>query len=121
MSIAAMKLALDALEANQPVNYCMNNNGEKFAMMQEDPFKFERNTKVITALRQAIEQSEQAQPMITKNEKGLTLHVGWDDLPAGTKLYADLSVEPLPDEETSELANDPIAYLQSIWNLREKP
>jgi hypothetical protein len=60
MSITAMKQALEALEANQPVNYCMNNNGEKFPMMQEDPFRFERNTKTITALREAIAKAEEA-------------------------------------------------------------
>lgn len=49
-----MQQALDALEANQPVNYCMNNNGEKFPMMQEDPFRFERNSKAITALRERL-------------------------------------------------------------------
>ena len=50
----ALKLALEALEANQPVNYCMNNSGEKFPMMQEDLFRFERNTKAITAIREAL-------------------------------------------------------------------
>ena len=50
----ALKMALEALEANQPVNYCMNNNGEKFPMMQEDPFRFERNTKAITAIKAAL-------------------------------------------------------------------
>ena len=59
--IEAMKLALEALEANQPVNYCMNNNGEKFPMMQEDPFRFERNTKAITALEEVLAQPEQEQ------------------------------------------------------------
>ena len=54
MSKEVMQQALEALEANQPVNYCMNNNGEKFPMMQEDPFKFERNSKAITALREAL-------------------------------------------------------------------
>jgi len=52
--IEALKLALEALEANQPVNYCMNNNGERFPMMQEDPFRFERNTKAITAIKEAL-------------------------------------------------------------------
>ena len=41
----ALKLALEALEANQPVNYCMNSNGERFPMMHEDPFRLDRNTK----------------------------------------------------------------------------
>jgi len=26
-------------------------------------------------------------PVATKNEKGITLHVGWDDLPDGTQIY----------------------------------
>ena len=55
----ALKLALEALEANQPVNYCMNSNGERFPMMHEDPFRFERNTKAITAIKEALAQPEQ--------------------------------------------------------------
>ena len=55
----ALKLALEALKANQPVNYCMNNNGEKFPMMQEDPLKFDRNSKVIAAIKEALAQPEQ--------------------------------------------------------------
>ena len=55
----ALKLALEALEANQPVNYCVNNNGERFPMMQEDPFRFERNTKAITAIKEALAKPEQ--------------------------------------------------------------
>ena len=56
--IEAMKQALEALEANQPVNYCMNNNGENFPMFKSDPLRQERNEKAITSLRQAIEQVE---------------------------------------------------------------
>ena len=55
----ALKLALEALEANQPVNYCMNSNGERFPMMHEDPFRFDRNTKAITAIKEALAQPEQ--------------------------------------------------------------
>ena len=55
----ALKLALEALEANQPVNYCMNNNGERFPMMHEDPFKFERNSKAITAIKAALEAKDE--------------------------------------------------------------
>jgi hypothetical protein len=58
MSIEAMKQALEALEKSQPVNYCENSYGEKSYLMVDDPFKFERNDKAITALRQAIEQTE---------------------------------------------------------------
>jgi hypothetical protein len=49
----ALKLALEALEANQPVNYCLNSKGEKFPMLSKDPFKFERNAEAITAIKQA--------------------------------------------------------------------
>ena len=56
MTKEALKLALEALEANQPVNYCMNSNGERFPMMHEDPFRFERNTKAITAIKEALAQ-----------------------------------------------------------------
>jgi ssDNA-binding Zn-finger/Zn-ribbon topoisomerase 1 len=55
----AMKLALDALEANQPINYCMNNNGEKFPMFSNDPLRQERNEKAITALKERLAQPEQ--------------------------------------------------------------
>jgi hypothetical protein len=57
----ALKLALEALEANQPVNYCMNSNGERFPMMHEDPFRFDRNTKAIAAIKEALAQPEQRQ------------------------------------------------------------
>ena len=53
-----LKLALIALEANQPSNYCMNNNGERFPMMQEDPFRFDRNTKAINAIKQFLNTKE---------------------------------------------------------------
>jgi len=62
MSIEAMKQALEALEANQPVNYCMNNNGEKFPMFNSAPLRQERNEKAIASLRQAIEQATTPQP-----------------------------------------------------------
>jgi hypothetical protein len=58
----ALKLALEALEANQPVNYCMNNNGERFPMMHEDPFRFERNTKAIIAIKEALAQQNEFNP-----------------------------------------------------------
>jgi hypothetical protein len=48
----ALDLALAALEANQPVNYCLNSKGEKFPMLPEDPFKFERNAEAIIAIKQ---------------------------------------------------------------------
>ena len=51
--------------------------------------------------------AQQQEPVITKNEKGLTLHVGWDDLPAGTKLYTSPPASKpwvgLTDEEMRDL------------------
>jgi hypothetical protein len=57
----AMKLALEALQANQPVNYCVNNNGEKFQVFSNDPLRQERNEKAITALKEALAQPEQTE------------------------------------------------------------
>lgn len=31
--------------------------------------------------------AQEQEPVVTKNKSGITLHVGWDDLPVGTKLY----------------------------------
>jgi hypothetical protein len=64
----ALKLALEALQANQPANYCMNSNGERFPMMQEDPFRFERNTKAITAIKEALAQPEQKPAQVSPLE-----------------------------------------------------
>jgi hypothetical protein len=33
-------------------------------------------------------QEAKDEPVATKNNDGVTLHLGWDDLPVGTKLYA---------------------------------
>jgi hypothetical protein len=51
----AAEQALVALEASQPVNYCVNNNGEKFPIFTNDPYAVERNAKTIDALRAALE------------------------------------------------------------------
>tara|TARA_R110000868_G_scaffold253580_1_gene510192 strand:+ start:500 stop:778 length:279 start_codon:yes stop_codon:yes gene_type:complete len=86
----ALKLALEALEANQPVNYCMNSNGEKFPMMHEDPLRFERNTKAITAIKEALAQPErlkaeehsvlrQAIWDTAEARHPTTAHMGWAD------------------------------------------
>jgi hypothetical protein len=45
----------------------------------------------IEALEQELETIKESltvqEPVVTKTEKGIVLHVGWGDLPAGTKLY----------------------------------
>jgi hypothetical protein len=43
-------------------------------------------TDAIEALRAALEQEEQ-EPVAIKDDDGLTLKAGWDDLPVGTPLY----------------------------------
>jgi hypothetical protein len=37
----------------------MNSNGERFPMMHEDPFRFDRNTKAIAAIKEALAQPVQ--------------------------------------------------------------
>jgi hypothetical protein len=54
--------------------------------------------RALAALAHLVQPEQE--PVVTKGEKGLTLHVGWDDLPAGTKLYASPPPrQPLTDEE----------------------
>jgi hypothetical protein len=42
-------------------------------------------TMTIERMKRALEAKDE--PVATKNNDGITLHVGWDDLPVGTKLY----------------------------------
>jgi hypothetical protein len=55
----ALKMAREALEANQPVNYCLNSRGEKSPILSGDPLRFERNAEAITACQAALAQPEQ--------------------------------------------------------------
>jgi hypothetical protein len=70
----ALRLALEALEANQPVNYCLNGNGERFSMMKEDPFKFEHNAKAITAIKATLEAPQRTWVGPTDDDKVLIKH-----------------------------------------------
>ena len=65
----------------------------------------QRDYDLLLADYEKLAQPEQ-KPVVTKNEKGLTLHVGWDDLPAGTKLYTlpQRTWVGLTDEERLEAA-----------------
>jgi len=67
----AMEMALEALGNNQPVNYCQNNNGERFPMFKEDPFRFDCNSKAIEALRQAlnVDAIDTSSTYVDKNKK----------------------------------------------------
>ena len=126
----ALKLALEALEANQPVNYCMNNNGEKFPMMQEDPFRFERNTKAITAIKEALAQPEQeyhavnavhkgqqcyvkAQPEQPKVRTGNCLRVGVC-ASEGHKIQPQRTWVGLTDEEIADLWSAQIFHINDL-------
>ncbi len=40
-----------------------------------------------TTMDRIYEEIEKDEPVATKNNDGVTLHLGWDDLPVGTKLY----------------------------------
>jgi len=52
----------------------------------------------------AEQPAQQQEPIVTKNKSGLTLHVGWDDLPVGTKLYTSHHPrKPLTDEEITKV------------------
>lgn len=44
----------------------------------------------IAALKTALAEQSQQEPVATKTDGGITLHVGWDDVPVGAKLYAAL-------------------------------
>jgi len=63
--IDLIKQALEALEANQPINYCVNNNGEKFPMFSNDPLRQERNEKAIAALKERLAQPAQQKKVWT--------------------------------------------------------
>lgn len=62
----ALKLALEALETSM--------------------YPQQKQLQAITAIKAALEAKDE--PVATKNNDGVTLHLGWDDLPVGTKLYA---------------------------------
>lgn len=75
-------------------------------------------------------QPARQEPLVTKTEKGIVLHVGWDDLPVGAKLYT--SPQPaqrtwvgLTDEEILEVLciwpdhdDDPDDYMEDIREAR---
>ena len=66
----------------------------------------QRDYDLLLADYEKLAQPEQ-KPVVTKNEKGLTLHVGWDDLPAGTRLYTSPPQrQPLTDDEIVNLRNE---------------
>jgi len=82
----ALRLALEALELAHP----------RFGIATE------KHKQAITAIKAALEAKDE--PVATKNNDGVTLHLGWDDLPVGTKLYATSPQrKPLTDEEIEKM------------------
>jgi len=55
-----LKIALEALEANQPVNYWVNAKGERSEVLTADPFRHDRNAKAISAIKQFLNTEETA-------------------------------------------------------------
>ena len=102
----ALKLALEALEAvldDSPKVLDASVSGGLYEVVQ--------CRDAITAIKAALVTKPlslpEQEPMVTKSEKGFTLHVDWDDLPAGTKLYTSPPQREfvgLSEQEHTELA-----------------
>jgi hypothetical protein len=105
----ALKLALEALE----LHLAHHEHGCVYL----DP--------AVTAIKEALAQPVQ-EPVATKNNEGITLHVGWDDLPVGTKLYTAPPQRPwvsLTDEERRVCTQSPFTeenYRAIEQALKEK-
>lgn len=57
------------------------------------------------------------EPMATKNNEGITLHIGWDDLPVGAKLYTAPQQRPwvgLTETEIDEWTPEIHGVIRSI-------
>ena len=96
MTQEALKLALEL--KNSASAYWTENEIsiiEKLIELLADPMR------EVQRFGQEIEQ----EPVVTKDSGGqMTLHLGWDDLPDGTKLYATSPQrKPLTDEEMSDI------------------
>ena len=59
---------------------------------------YEHTVKIAAGLKRMVDAMEDQEPMVTKRNKGIVLHVGWDDLPDGTQFYAH-PVPSVPDDE----------------------
>jgi hypothetical protein len=66
--------------------------------------------KIITALRAALAQEEQ-EPVAIKDDDGLTLKAGWDDLPVGAPLYTTQ-----PRREWQGLTDEDVGAIR--WGCR---
>lgn len=104
-----MEMALKALENNQPVNYCQNNNGERFPMFKEDPFRFDCNTKAIKALRQALAQQALADSI---RPRGKSITKVWvDEINQALNVDA-IDISAICVDETEKREHEPVAWVK---------
>jgi len=66
--------------------------------------------QAITAIKAALEAKDE--PVATKNNDGVTLHLGWDDLPVGTKLYTTP-----PQRTWVGLTDEDLKLLSAEWRI----
>lgn len=103
----ALKMALEALEEIKQETF--------------HPAKVFVHNHAITAIKEALAQPKQ-EPVVTKNENGMTLHFGWEELPVGTKLYVSPQAKPwvgLTDEDLSVCDEDGV-LLAKYWEAKLK-
>ena len=99
----ALRFALEALESITWVN--SYNDGDYLTC------NFKSLEQAITAIKAALEAKDE--PVATKNNDGVTLHLGWDDLPVGTKLYATPPQrKPLDEEELEKLWDEATDHME---------
>jgi len=77
----ALRLALEALSY---INEGANNQGAHTGISWRCAAN--KSAEALNAIKAALEAKDE--PVATKNNDGVTLHLGWDNLPVGTKLYA---------------------------------
>jgi hypothetical protein len=90
---------------------------EALAFSCPAPLLMNKHDAAETAIRAALEQEEQ-EPVAIKDDDGLTLKAGWDDLPVGTPLYT-----APPRREWQGLTHpeqDPAMKIAKLKELGEK-
>ena len=93
----ALRLALEAIKlANSSHNMVLTSDPPQSAWRYHNVDMTLR--EAITAIKAALEAKDE--PIATKNNDGVTLHLGWDDLPVGTKLYTTPSQRTWVDATT---------------------
>jgi hypothetical protein len=119
----ALKLAKAALENNKKIYKYEQRQQPDLedkalaaieALAQQDS---ESHLQAVSDFGQLQAQPEQ-EPVATKTEKGITLHVGWDDLPADTKLYTSPpNRQPLTDERIAAILKTVTTDTPFCWRV----